>query len=32
VRDNLQAWQSPVPTALWADLKSEGLIRPESIQ
>ncbi len=32
VRDNLQAWHSPAPAGLWADLKTEGLIRPEGIR
>ena len=30
VRDNLRVLETPVPTDLWADLKAQGLLRPDA--
>jgi len=30
VRSNIGYLKEPIPTAVWAELKSEGLIDPES--
>ena len=30
VRSNLDAWSRPIPAQLWAELKSEGLIRADA--
>jgi D-threo-aldose 1-dehydrogenase len=30
VRQNVQIFETPIPAALWTDLKSQGLIRPDA--
>ena len=30
MRTNLDYWQMPIPAALWSDLQSEGLLRPDA--
>ena len=30
VRANLDVLETPIPPALWADLKAEGLLRPDA--
>ncbi|WP_417605260.1 aldo/keto reductase [Primorskyibacter flagellatus] len=30
VRQNIEIFETPIPSALWADLKSQGLIHPEA--